>query len=613
LNSYREVAFVEQGKESVQKGPYETPKPVGMDIKVKLAHTVGLVVAAVIAVLVSAILADGRSIAHLKHPSKMPRITDYKYKKDGLDYRLDELLGPTYGVGLHHDSSGYRWNEAQAESDLQKYIDELGLYQVIAAVPSVIMTDGLKHPAYFLGCTGLVNMGLSALSLSIIALFLVIVMIFFHLATLLDINPLAKNGTYTKVGKAISVLVWLILAVGFLIVCAVGVGAFYTVHKCDNPFVPDVKISDHFDWSWGYPIANIGFFAALLTFCVQFFCTSTTEGFTPSKKSVTLAVTTLVVGTSVGVGIFLAVAGGVGHFKAPAPVDPNKNICEGQKIKHAGPDDKYFSNVECMKNGVVAVLEQAGADVSEGYRGGLDAGEWRVPITKPYNQTDLCPVNVHWHLGAEHRSKGQFDEQGTGPANDGYSERLGHRCRFYNAADPKFTTPYPWKYCKDMVVGETYEVHWPHSAAGACGTEWQYQTPFYDGVFCKDGIVNILTPLNTYKTIGVQAQVFTIVNDEAYFRDNLFNGMIVDEKFGVDMTMYTGSTTGTSRDNNVCSRYAPVTWQVDRKCHMISASSFDAMCKKMKENKDDMSDDLHAHGARETVATALTANNQVGN
>ena len=56
-------------------------------------------------------------------------------------------------------------------------------------------------------------------------------------------------------------------------------------------------------------------------------------------------------------------------------------------------------------------------------------------------------------------------------------------------------------------VGETYEVHWPHSAAGSCGTEWQYQTPFYDGVFCKDGIVNILTPLNTYKKIGVQGQV----------------------------------------------------------------------------------------------------------
>ena len=77
------------------------------------------------------------------------------------------------------------------------------------------------------------------------------------------------------------------------------------------------------------------------------------------------------------------------------------------------------------------------------------------------------------------------------------------------------------------------------------------------------------------------------------------------------MTMYTGSTTGTSRDNDVCSRYAPITWQVDRKCHLISASSFDKMCEKMKEMKDDMSDDLYAHGARETTATKITADNQV--
>merc|ERR1712039_282684 len=90
--------------------------------------------------------------------------------------------------------------------------------------------------------------------------------------------------------------------------------------------------------------------------------------------------------------------------------------------------------------------------------------------------------------------------------------RYGYACKKYDAQDAKFTTEYDWKYCVDMHVGETYEVHWPHSAAGACGTKWQYQTPFYDGVFCKDGIINILTPLNTFKKIGVQSQTFVIVN-----------------------------------------------------------------------------------------------------
>jgi len=70
----------------------------------------------------------------------------------------------------------------------------------------------------------------------------------------------------------------------------------------------------------------------------------------------------------------------------------------------------------------------------------------------------------------------------------------------------------------------------------------------------------------------------------------LIKGMIVNKEKnqGTDMGIYTGSTTGTSRDNDVCSRYTPITWQVDRQCHKISASSFDNMCKQMLEQKDDM-------------------------
>ena len=131
-----------------------------------------------------------------------------------------------------------------------------------------------------------------------------------------------------------------------------------------------------------------------------------------------------------------------------------------------------------------------------------------------------------------------------------------------------------------------------------------------DGVFCNDGIIS-LDPLNTYMKIGVQAQIFTIVNDEEFYYPNLFDGMIVDPdaSMGVEITKYTGSTTGTSRNNEICSRYTPITWQVDRKCHMISASSFDKMCADMKAQKDDLSEDLYAHGSREHTADEITANN----
>jgi len=302
------------------------------------------------------------------------------------------------------------------------------------------------------------------------------------------------------------------------------------------------------------------------------------------------------------------------------------NICKNKKPTHANvtAQDNYWLNINCMQGNVVKALEQAGANVTKGYVGGIDAST-RPPITTSYLEAGLCPVNVHWHLGAEHLSVGQFDEHGVGPnhsavedasgAGDsrrlGVKARQGFRCHHYNKNDVKFTKKYNWQHCKSMDVGETYEIHWPHSGAGACGTPYQYQTPFYDGVFCKDGILS-LAPLNTYLKIGVQSQTFTIVNDENYYYPDLIRGMIVEggiAGYGKDIGAYTGSTTGTSRSNTICSQYTPITWQVDRKCHLISASSFDKMCADMKTQADDMSDDLHPHGARELVADNLASNN----
>jgi hypothetical protein len=301
----------------------------------------------------------------------------------------------------------------------------------------------------------------------------------------------------------------------------------------------------------------------------------------------------------------------------PATSHLGDNPCAGKKPKHAAPGDNYFSNVECVVDGILQTLEQAGTNVTKGYKGELEA-TGREPITTAYWEAGMCAVNVHWHLGAEHLSVGEFDSHGSGPKEEDHEHdhrrlgdgavRKGFQCHHFNAHDPKFTTPYQWKHCVGMVVGETYEVHWPHSAAGACGTPYQYQSPFYDGVFCKDGIIS-LDPLNTYKKIGVQAQIYTIVNDEAYYYPEMIRGMIVEGSFGSDVGKYTGSTTGTSRDNTICSRYTPITWQVDRKCHLISASSFDKMCADMKAQRDDMAIDLHAHGARELVASHLAADN----
>lgn len=310
------------------------------------------------------------------------------------------------------------------------------------------------------------------------------------------------------------------------------------------------------------------------------------------------------------------------EYQIPAPKESKEvsdfytkgeNVCADKKLK--------FDNVDCVHT----PGPQAGANVTKGYEGQLEMGDITA-IANEYFRNSMCPVNVHWHLGTEHYSVGEYDENGDGPhGNDVLADwakrnlaeegvRAGFRCHHYDKDDEKFTKEYEWKHCKGMEVGETYEIHWPHSAVGACGTVNQYQTPFYDGVFCHldmDGFLG-LGAQDIANAVGVQGQIFTIVNDEEYYYPDMMRGMIVDEKMGMgkDITYYTGSTTGTTRNNEVCSAYAPITWQVDRKCHMISASSFDKLCFDMKNQRDDMTDDLHAHGARELVKHDLVADNQ---
>lgn len=290
--------------------------------------------------------------------------------------------------------------------------------------------------------------------------------------------------------------------------------------------------------------------------------------------------------------------------------------------------DPGFENPACDD---LTNLGQAGANVTKGYIGDVEVGDL-MPITDPYYKTTMCPVNVHWHAGAEHFSAGQYDCKDydtCGPTahhDDEDHHRdlagdvdMGYQCNHYDADDEKFTTPFDWKFCVNMEVGQTYEVHWPHSSFGACGTPNQYQTPFKDGVFCmlpKQTFIDVVSapdgsgPQTVASNVGVQAQIFTVVNDESYYYENMFGGMIVDGDMGSDLAIYTGSTTGQKVNNEVCSPYTPITWQVDRKCHLISASSFDKMCSRMIAQRDDMSGDLYPHGSRVLVDDSLAADNQ---
>ena len=102
----------------------------------------------------------------------------------------------------------------------------------------------------------------------------------------------------------------------------------------------------------------------------------------------------------------------------------------------------------------------------------------------------------------------------------------------------------------------------------------------------------------------MQAQVFTIVNDEQFYYPSLIDGMIVDVNMdvGVDVVKFTAASTNSfaasTNSTAACSEPTSLTWQIDRKCHMISASSFDKLCADMKAQKDDLSNDIGVVGSR---------------
>ena len=287
---------------------------------------------------------------------------------------------------------------------------------------------------------------------------------------------------------------------------------------------------------------------------------------------------------------------------------------------------------------------QSATDVTKGAAGDRDPA--LAPIVD-YNDMGMCTVNVHWHIGAEHRSEGQYDEAAAfdHPNKDTYAGshrrlasadggmRIGHMCtkgkELWEANDASVrnadgsVNEYDWKYCKDMHVGLTYEFHWPHSSLGACQTPWQYQYHFLDGVLCQATMGGLtyadaaaaLTSDPPGAYIGVEGQVFTIVNggDAAAKRPtwDVLNGW--DRQAAKDVAYYQGSTTGDAVQSGAhagdkCRGTGDlVTWHVDRECHTLEASTMDEMCRRMLViSADDMSPDVIPHGARETVVASLT-------
>jgi len=223
-----------------------------------LVHVLCSTVAVIIVAFVTSVLADGRSVITLK--IKPPIVTNPLI----VNATLADLLGNTYGIGLHHDSSGRMWNAVDPPDGvvggllLNELIENLGAAAVLGALGTVIAHDSLKHPIQFLSCIALRDTGMSAMALGFIADIAAAVMVIFHAAALAGL-------VNAKMAKGVALVTWFVLSAGFLIVVILA-GVIYTIEwTCDQPVIPTLVVSEHFDLNYGLPFAVIGFVASVVS------------------------------------------------------------------------------------------------------------------------------------------------------------------------------------------------------------------------------------------------------------------------------------------------------------------------------------------------------------
>jgi hypothetical protein len=241
-----------------------------------------------------------------------------------------------------------------------------------------------------------------------------------------------------------------------------------------------------------------------------------------------------------------------------------------------------------------AVAEpQSPRDLSTG------AGGNKVPkaATLTDAQVSFLPLtNVHFHLGAEHKSD-EYNDGADALAYDnarrlaaGTTVRPGFMCPRASLSTAQLA-PYNFQYCRgQMEVGKSYEVHYVHSSAGYHPSEIVNadQDAMDDGLGGAANGRGLLNPM-----VAVQGQVYQIVQGAATVNDLLHGWTVVGHQNSV---MYTGSTTGPSHNNQVCSPYV-ITWHVDKACHQVSPESFDNLCRQMQELYQ-LENDLYPHGSR---------------
>jgi Delta carbonic anhydrase len=190
----------------------------------------------------------------------------------------------------------------------------------------------------------------------------------------------------------------------------------------------------------------------------------------------------------------------------------------------------------------------------------------------------LC--NIHFHQGAEHRSKAFsiYAGRGHGGYGSGYMCSIG---RHLSAAEKAWSGP---GVCRgkhgELVPGDTIEVHWVYTTCDVPGGK---------------GLGSCLSRQCANPQLRVEAQVFTLVAKGGLN----FGDLQSAPPSGTGMPVqYPGSTTGPNYSQQICSKYQ-VSWSVRPRCAKLNIHSLGKWCKGNRYEED------HAQGVRALVTDPM--------
>lgn len=184
---------------------------------------------------------------------------------------------------------------------------------------------------------------------------------------------------------------------------------------------------------------------------------------------------------------------------------------------------------------------------------------WRVEPLDVETVSRLVHTTTLFYHGAEHKSDEYQDEHHD---HDGFACNAAAIAKVTDTQKKHFK----FQHCRDVKVGHTYEIQWYYSSGGK-GLHKEI-----DGVFERQQ--------NPY--VAAQAQVYVIVNDEAY-QSNSSLAWGWNSKIVQDAVRYSGSSTDNKYNNGDHCSPVSVSWHVDKQCHFLSAKSFDRMCEDLNK------------------------------